>query len=349
MESIEKWARGFNRPNRPDGQMNDSFPILIVEDNPVTRKILEKGLAKAGYVVTSVENGREAMGLFDKHFFPIIVTDWMMPEMDGLELCRAIRGRDFGGYVFVILLTVKDSKDDIITGLDAGADEYLIKPFNHAELLARLNTAKRILQLERSLKKANEQIKALSITDPLTKTYNRGYMGERLSHEMNRASRYGHPLSVIISDIDHFKKVNDSYGHQAGDLVLKRFADCIKESIRGGIDWLARYGGEEFLVILPETPVDGACAVAERLRRKVCECVIEIDGKEIRITASFGVAGFSPSRSRESISPESLIRKADKCLYQAKNEGRNRVKSVHPRPLARTARCFSTELASPIT
>jgi len=144
--------------------MNHLFPILLAEDNPVSRKLLEKTLVKAGHEVTSVENGRKALELFNEEFFPIVLTDWMMPEMDGLQLCRAIRKNASPGYVFIILLTAKDSKDDIISGLEAGADDYLTKPFNHAELIARLQTGKRILELERSLKRANEEIRILSIT-----------------------------------------------------------------------------------------------------------------------------------------------------------------------------------------
>ena len=304
--------------------MSDNFPILIAEDDPVSRKLLEKILIKAGNKVVSVENGQKALELFDDKFFPIVLTDWMMPEMDGLELCRAIRKNTYPGYVFIILLTAKDSKDDIIRGLGAGADDYLTKPFSHAELIARLNTGKRVLELERSLKDANEEIRILSITDPLTGTYNRGYMTERLPQEIKRARRYSRALSIILCDIDHFKKVNDTYGHLAGDRVLKDFARCIRHSIRQDVDWTARYGGEEFLIVLPETDVNGASVMAERLKSELSQRVTETQGKKISITASFGVTGFGPDTPDEMISPEAMISKADKYLYQAKREGRNR-------------------------
>ena len=304
--------------------MSDNFPILIAEDDPVSRKLLEKILIKAGNKVVSVDNGQKALALFNENFFPIILTDWMMPEMDGLELCRAIRKNIYPGYVFIILLTAKDSKDDIIRGLGAGADDYLTKPFSHAELVARLNTGKRVLELEKSLKDANEEIRILSITDPLTGTYNRGYLTERLPQEIKRAKRYSRALSIIICDIDHFKNVNDTYGHLVGDEVLKDFAQCIRHSIRHDVDWMARYGGEEFLIVLPETEVNGATAMAERLRGELSQRVTDAQDKKISITASFGVAGFSPDTPDERISPEALIKKADKYLYQAKRDGRNR-------------------------
>jgi len=297
---------------------------LIAEDDPVSRKLLEKVLIKAGNKVVSVENGQKALELFNDKFFPIVLTDWMMPEMDGLELCRAIRKNTYPGYVFIILLTAKDSKDDIIRGLGAGADDYLTKPFSHAELIARLNTGKRVLELERSLKDANEEIRILSITDPLTGTYNRGYMTERLPQEIKRARRYSRTLSIILCDIDHFKKVNDTYGHLVGDRVLKDFAQCIRHSIRQDVDWTARYGGEEFLIVLPETDVNGASVMAERLKSELSQRVTETQGKQISITASFGVTGFGPDIPDEMISPEAIINKADKYLYQAKRKGRNR-------------------------
>jgi len=302
------------------------FPILIVEDDPVSRRLLEKILVKAGHEFVSVENGRKALEEFKERFFPIVLTDWIMPEMNGLELCRAIRERTNTGYVFTVLLTAKDSKDDIVAGLEAGADDYLTKPVNQAELIARIKTGIRILELERSLKRANREIRILSITDPLTGCYNRGYMTERLPQEIKRAKRYRHSLSLVLCDIDHFKRVNDTYGHQVGDRILKEFVQWINESIRDGVDWLARYGGEEFLIVVPETDTKGACCVAERLRRMLSQRAIEIQGERIYITASFGVTGLDPDTPDEKISPEALITQADECLYQAKQEGRNRIR-----------------------
>jgi diguanylate cyclase (GGDEF)-like protein len=306
--------------------LTNPFPILIAEDNPVSRELLERHLIKAGYGVVSVENGRQAMEQFDEMFFPIVLSDWMMPEMDGLELCRSLRKHDYPGYVYIILLTGKDSQEDIIAGLEAGADDYLTKPFNKPELIARLNTGKRILELERSLKEANEEIRILSITDPLTGCYNRGYMSERLVQEIKRSKKIRHLLSVVLCDIDHFKSINDTYGHQAGDQVLKDFVQCITGMSRNGVDWLARYGGEEFLLVLPETDIKNAGLLAERIRKEISKKATKIQKGEIRITASFGVAGFDPAEDDKLISPESLIRLADKSLYQAKQEGRNRVR-----------------------
>jgi len=304
---------------------NDNFPILIAEDDAVTRMLLKKTLTKEGHEVVSVENGQKAFDLFKESFFPIVLTDWMMPEMDGLELCRAIRQEENPGYVFIVLLTAKDSQDDIISGLKAGADDYLTKPFNRIELIARLNSGKRFLNQERALRQANEEIKILSITDPLTGCSNRGCLNKRLPEEIQRAGRYNRPLSIVMCDIDYFKKVNDTYGHQAGDLVLKEFSKRIEDSIRDKVDLLARYGGEEFLVTLPETDLDGALKLAERLRRVIIENKFDIETKKIKISASFGVAGFGPNNRDGEISFDILIKAADKYLYQAKNEGRNRV------------------------
>lgn len=301
------------------------FPILIAEDNDINRKYLERTLRDAGYEVDSASNGNMALKKFRERFFPIVLTDWMMPEMTGLDLCRIIREQTNKGYVFIVLLTARDDQEDIITGLEAGADDYLVKPINPLELEARLKSWIRILKLERSLRDANEQIKFLTITDPLTGCYNRGYMIEKLSYEIKRARRYFHPFSIIFCDIDHFKRVNDTYGHRAGDLVLIEFSKCIFKEIRSQIDWITRYGGEEFLIALPETEIQGAKLVAERLRQKISQHRIEWEKQTIKLTASFGVTGFDPGIPEERISFDLLIQKADKNMYQSKHEGRNRV------------------------
>jgi two-component system cell cycle response regulator len=302
----------------------EGLPVLIAEDNPVGRRLLEKSLVKAGHEVVTASNGREAFALFKERFFPIVLTDWMMPEMDGVQLCRAIRGHQTPGYVFIVFLTSKDTKEDIVAALDAGADDYLTKPFHQAELMARIKTGKRILGLERSLMAANEDIKMLSITDALTGSYNRGYLMTRLPEEVSRARRYGHPLSVIMCDIDHFKEINDSCGHAVGDAVLQNFVTCLNETIRHEVDWIARYGGEEFVVILSDTALDGAIAVAERLRKSLAERIMQVEGRQTRITASFGVATLALLEG-EAATSDDLIKEADRCLYQAKEQGRNRV------------------------
>ncbi|MCF8129757.1 MAG: diguanylate cyclase [Deltaproteobacteria bacterium] len=306
--------------------MKNDFPILIAEDNPVSRKLMEMTLRQAGYEVVSAVNGLEALKVFKERFFPIILTDWGMPEMDGLELCRAIRENPTEGYVFIFLITARDSKKDIIVGLEAGADDYLTKPFDRSELIARLKTALRVLDLEKSLKDAYERIRVLSITDKLTGCFNRTYMDEYLAKEITRATRYHRPVSLIMADIDHFKRVNDTYGHQAGDLVLTNFVASIRKGLRKDVDWIARYGGEEFLMVLPETDLENAVLSAERLRKIVSKSVTEHGKHRIRITTSFGVVGYKPSARNLNIPYEAIINQADNALYQAKNEGRNRVK-----------------------
>jgi len=303
-----------------------SFPILIAEDDPVTRRLLETILIKAGYRVTSSENGSEALSILENAFFPIVITDWMMPNIDGLELCRLIRAIDFPGYIFIIIITANDSKDDIIAGLRAGADDYITKPFNHAELRARLFTALRVLTLERSLKQANQQIRLLSITDSLTEVYNRAFVTERLPQDLSQVRSPDRPLSLIMCDIDHFKNINDRHGHQAGDDVLKQFSRCLRSALDNERNWIARYGGEEFLVVLPETDLRKAASLAEKLRRTVNALHIPVDGHLLSFTASFGVSSVAGAEnSPHRLRAETLINEADRCLYEAKHQGRNRV------------------------
>ncbi len=304
------------------------FPILVVDDDPVSRTLLEKILKKEGFDVITAQDGKEALELFQKHYIPIIITDWVMPKMDGIELCKAIRNMESPGYVYLIMVTSNRSdKDDIVKALESGADDYVSKPFYMPELLARIKTGLRILELERSLKEANEKIKRLSITDPLTGCYNRSYLNEHLPREIKRTIRYEYPLSISMADIDHFKKVNDTYGHQAGDEVLKAFSNIIKSLTRNGVDWIARYGGEEFIIVFPETEIEGVKAAVERIREKIESTPIKTRRYIINITSSFGIACFDPKR-RKDISPDKFINEADKMLYEAKKEGRNRIKAV---------------------
>ncbi|MGD1048519.1 MAG: diguanylate cyclase [Candidatus Krumholzibacteriaceae bacterium] len=306
--------------------MNSDYHVLVAEDHPALRKQLEFMLTKAGFAVTTAENGRRALELMRERFFPIVVTDWMMPEMDGVELCRSIREASSTGYVYIVLLTAKSSKDDIVTGLQAGADDFLSKPYHPAELIARLNTAKRILGLEQCLKRVNEETKIISITDPLTGAYNRTYLNDRLPQEIRRARKYARSLSLIMSDIDNFKRINDGYGHPAGDRALRTFVESINAVIRVDCDWIARYGGDEFLIVLPETSPAGGGAAAERFARIVSEKAMIFGAESIPVAASFGVTGFDLVPPQQDISQDALIALADKALYRAKREQRGGVR-----------------------
>jgi diguanylate cyclase (GGDEF)-like protein len=299
--------------------------ILLVEDEPTTRLLTSRQLTRAGYEVVVVGNGTEALAMLKKRFFPMMLTDWDMPEMNGVALCKAVREMPLEGYVYTILLTAREGKANVIEGLAAGADDYLTKPPDDNELRARLNTGRRILKLEQSLRAASRRIHLLSITDPLTNTYNRRYLMERLPQEIERARRYTRPLSIVLCDADHFKHVNDTHGHQVGDEVLKGFATLLMNSCRKDIDWVVRYGGEEFLIVLPETLLPDAIAYAEKMRSAIAAHSFPMSQGTLGVTASFGVADLGSMPAQTDTGVDRLIGCADLCLYRSKELGRNRV------------------------
>src|ERR1700724_1971531 len=300
--------------------------ILLAEDDPVTRMLMTRFLKNAGYEVDAVANGGEALDKMTKRYYPMLITDWEMPQMDGIALCKAVRNMQLDGYVYALLLTARDAKEHIIAGLEAGADDYLVKPVHEAELIARLNAGRRILALEHSLRVANQRNRILSITDALTGTYNRRYLMEQLPRELERCRRYAYPLSVLMCDIDHFKQINDAHGHVAGDEVLQQFAALTQKPIRGHSDWVARYGGEEFIIVLPETGYVGAVAVAEKIRARIGATPFATRTGDAVVTASFGVASTGPNGPDISLKVDALIRTADECLYRSKLEGRDRTR-----------------------
>ncbi|MDX2512986.1 MAG: diguanylate cyclase [Desulfobacterales bacterium] len=291
--------------------------ILIVEDDPVTRRVLEATVREWGYDVMVAHNGVAAWEIIKDPDTPnLVISDWLMPCMDGLTLCRKIRQLDAAEYIYFILLTAKEGQADLLEGLKAGADDFLTKPFHPQELKYRIRIGERIIRLKHN-------ILELARTDVLTGLLNRRALMERMEQEIQRSMRENNSFSLILSDIDYFKKVNDTFGHQAGDLVLQKFSDQLSTLTRT-YDFIGRYGGEEFIACLPGAGASQAEAIAERMRKRVEAMTIRLpdDSGPVRVTASFGVASL---RTKSGDTLDSMIKRADDALYRAKEDGRNRV------------------------
>ncbi|HTX23082.1 MAG TPA: diguanylate cyclase [Steroidobacteraceae bacterium] len=304
---------------------NAPLRLLLVEDEPTQLLYMQRLLRQAGYAVETADNGEEALRKISSGQIQMLVTDWDMPGIDGVTLCRRVRESHLPGYLYILLLTSHGSTENLVTGLDAGADDYIRKPPDPAELLARLKAGQRVVRLEQSLREAKDKIQQLSITDPLVGTFNRRYLNEQLMHEVERARRYEHPLAAVMADLDFFKSVNDQHGHQAGDDVLRGFVELAKVSIRHASDWVARYGGEEFVVVLPQTDLAGAAITAEKIRSCCAITPFETSAGRLVVTASFGVAALERGTGSIGTAAEGLLRRADAALYRSKHEGRNRV------------------------
>jgi two-component system, cell cycle response regulator len=305
-------------------QAEHKFRLLLVEDEPTQRMMLERQLTRAGYLVDTAENGADALTRILEGQYQILLTDWDMPGMDGPTLCKRVREANLATYVYILLLTGHLTTDDVVVGLGAGADDYVKKPANQAELLARLSAGSRIVTLEQSLREANKKIELLSVTDPLVGTFNRRYLNDQILKEVERARRYGHPLAAIMTDLDRFKRINDERGHQTGDEVLRRFAGLAKELVRPS-DWIARYGGEEFVIVLPETDAAGAAIVAEKIRAQCAAAPMPCASGDLAVTSSFGVSALHASDLSADAAAAEMLREADAALYNSKHEGRNRV------------------------
>jgi diguanylate cyclase (GGDEF)-like protein len=297
--------------------------VLLVEDEVVQQKILSKTLEHGGFEVVIANDGQQALQLMKDQDFSLVLTDWDMPNLDGLGLCRAIRNAKSPRYTYIIMLAGREEVENVVRGLQSGADDYVAKPCVESELIARLNTGMRLLELERSLRRSYEENQRLCVIDALTGTYNRRYLEEQLALELARAVRYKHALSILLCDIDHFKAINDEYGHQCGDTVLIKCAEELNKCLRKA-DWMARYGGEEFIVVLPETDPEGAMVVAERCRAALENTPFIGRGKAFPLTASFGVTGLG-DHNADSANIVTLIAEADAALYTSKKNGRNRI------------------------
>ena len=297
----------------------DSFKIVIADDSPLYRKLLQEMLAREQYSVLIAKDGREALALVAQHQPAVLITDWEMPDITGLELCARVRS-DHEFHTHAILLTSNTEKQQIVQGLAAGADDYLTKPFHEGELLARVAVGIRIAELHREIQTKNRLLEELALTDSLTGLPNRRALENWSARAMLGSQRHGFAFWVIMADIDHFKKINDTYGHEAGDFVLRRVGSIIKAHTRGA-DLCARLGGEEFVLAISHVQRAGVEIAVERLRARLESERFEWRRQVLNVTASFGVAGTHD----DSGDFQELLRQADTALYAAKNRGRNRV------------------------
>ena len=315
--------------------------ILVADDSIVSRHLLDATLRKWGYEVVIACDGKEAWEILQQEDAPAVaILDWMMPGMTGLEVCQRVRQRAHEPYTYILLLTSKSLKEDLVEGMESGADDYITKPFDQHELKVRLRAGTRLVELQSELLAAREALREQATKDSLTKLWNRSSLLEILVRELARSDRELRPLGVVIVDLDHFKNINDTYGHFAGDAVLQEAARRMQSAVRP-YDGIGRYGGEEFLIILPGCDGQSACAQAERLRSQIAKEPFVLPECSFTLTASFGATSTVPGQPAMA---EGLIRKADEALYRAKKLGRNRVEVLPYDPSdTATQPSFTTE------
>ena len=301
------------------------FKVLIIDDSPVSRKLVELPLAQKQYKLIFAQTGLEAMKLFEEHQPDLVILDWVMPDLTGEELCRRIRSSSRDSYCYIIVLTGNTDKDSLVRALDAGADDHLTKPFHRGELMARVAVGIRTVELHRQLRTKTMLMEKLALTDALTGLPNRRAIETWAEGQLSGAARHKFSCWVVVADLDHFKQVNDTFGHDAGDFVLQKFSKILKTNTRNS-DLCGRLGGEEFLMVLTYAAKDDALAVIERIRKELDKTVFTFGGCTVRVTASFGLAGFEGHQKPSIFSKLQLL--ADEALYAAKRAGRNRVELV---------------------
>jgi len=303
--------------------------VLIADDDSVNRRILQSFLGKWGYDILAVESGDAAWKILQREDTPrLVILDWMMPGLDGAQICREVRKLGGPRYTYLILVTAKFQKRDILEGLEAGADDYLTKPFDSSELRARLRTGRRILELEEQLVQSREHLQFQASHDLMTSIWNHAAILDILAAELARCRREQSSVGVILVDIDHFKKVNDCCGHLAGDSVLRETVRRLKSQLRP-YDSIGRYGGEEFLIVVPNCGQQQSLNQAERLRLAVSEAPMDIPGGNMSITVS---AGVSQGCVTDPAGVDCVLKAADLALYRAKERGRDRVEAAWQNP-----------------
>jgi diguanylate cyclase (GGDEF)-like protein len=302
--------------------------VLVADDSVVSRKLVEHTLSEKQYSLVFAKSGREAVELFAEHQPALVIVDWIMPDLTGIEICKHIRSRTHASYTYIILLTGKSEKESVVEGLAAGADDYLTKPFHPEELIARVGVGLRIVELQREIEVKNALLQELALTDALTSLPNRRAIEEWAARQLSGAARHSFSFWVALADLDHFKAINDTHGHDAGDTVLKVFSQILKTNSRRS-DICGRIGGEEFLLVLTYATEKGAKDVIDRVRAELAATKFKFDGNSLTVTASFGLAGFVGAQAPDF---NRLVAQADTALYSAKRRGRNRVEVAETEP-----------------
>jgi diguanylate cyclase (GGDEF)-like protein len=305
----------LNSPHRTTGTQ-----ILVVDDSATHLKLLEQTLLREFDTVHLARSGRQAMEIFERERPAFVITDCVMPDLTGFELCERIRATQ-ASYVYIIMVTSIAEKDNVVKGLAAGADDYLTKPFHHEELLARVKVGRRLIDLHGQLEEKNRLLEQAALTDVLTGLPNRRAIEAWADRQLHAAVRHGFAFWVVLIDLDHFKRVNDTYGHDAGDAVLKAFAGILKMQTRSS-DIAGRIGGEEFLHVVTHAGEEHMPMIVERTRAKLTAHPFTCGGSMVTVTASFGVAGFRGGDTAPAFAD--LVSRADRALYRAKQNGRNR-------------------------
>lgn len=299
-----------------------SYRVLVVDDSPVYRKLFEQILSGEKYSVSYAANGEDAARICNETAPNIVITDWIMPDFSGLELCQRIRADNTSTYTYVILMTSNTDKGGVVKGLEAGADDYLLKPFDCSEMLARIGVGCRIVDLHRQLETKSAELEKVARTDMLTGLPNRRAIEEWANRQLKGAARHGFPMWVVLSDLDGFKEINDTFGHEAGDTVLRTFASTLKKLTRIS-DMCGRLGGDEFLIVISHVSSTNIDLAINRFREMFGALSFPFAGKSVSISATFGVAGSESGNLRDF---DALVRKADEMLYEAKRDGRNCVR-----------------------
>jgi two-component system, cell cycle response regulator len=311
----------MNMPKQP-------IEVLVADDSALSRKLVEHALSAMHCSLIFADSGSRAVELFARHSPSLAIVDWVMPDLAGIDICKHIRAKANESYTYIIIVTGVTDKENLVAGLAAGADDYLTKPFNAEELRARVGVGIRLIELHRQIEAKNLLLKELALTDPLTGLPNRRAIEDWAVRQLSGAARYGFSFWVALADVDHFKTVNDTYGHEAGDTVLKNFSEILRANSRRS-DICSRIGGDEFLFVLTHAKQKDAVAAVDRIRAQLEARQFNFDGATLTVTASFGIAGFEGTQAPDF---NRLIARADTALYSAKRLGRSRVEIASAEP-----------------